>query len=311
VRLEINMNDEKLKRLQTSQFIALISDNNGTGIHKNGYNGIASLIPQSLGNNIFVPFYCGMNFECTWLSEFEQNYEQQFEPRNSPMHIIEANDKRVVLHQPATSFKGIEAFITFSVEEPCYIHQNVRIIFWKDFIEGRNFKSLWASYMHQPIDKHVYLQANKKSGDLSGWVGLTKANYYSKNYNIRELPEKEITAYQHIDSMDNSPKLMGKQTMIKGPLSFYYGLYYDYLFLEMFGDPARSRLAYSAVGGGKGNAAWDYELHQDDIVRGKTYEWNVCLVIKHYEGREDILKEVAMYQRSTKSSSGWKGRPRP
>jgi hypothetical protein len=80
-----------------------------------------------------------------------------------------------------------------------------------------------------------------------------------------------------------------------GPLSFYYGLCHDaQLFLKMFKQPDRFRLAYSPCGGGQ-QPAWDYILHLDDARIGPAYAWDLCVAIKPFEGRADVLREVRRY----------------
>ena len=70
------------------------------------------------------------------------------------------------------------------------------------------------------------------------------------------------------------------------------------LFLMMFKQPERVRLAYSPCGGGTQpawNPACDYVLQLDDATPGTTYAWDLCLVVKPFQGRGDILTEVRKY----------------
>ena len=52
-----------LPSISNQTFAAYIADNQQYGIHRKGYNGVASLIPHDYGNNIFVPRYAGLNYE--------------------------------------------------------------------------------------------------------------------------------------------------------------------------------------------------------------------------------------------------------
>jgi hypothetical protein len=69
----------------------------------------------------------------------------------------------------------------------------------------------------------------------------------------------------------------------------------------MFKQPERARFLYNLDGGDLGgdipkpNPAWDYILLHPDIEVGKTYRWDTCLVVKPFQGREDILREVRSY----------------
>lgn len=286
-----------LRLLETSQLLAYVANNEACGVHRAGYNGIASLIPKNLGNNIFVPVYCGMNYEITSFEGFEQNDDQMYEPRRKPIQIIYSDDTTVRMHQSPSDCKGIEAFITFRVEEPYYIHQNIKLVFHKKLKERMNFSSLFASYLHIPPNRNAYLKIGPGNDDLEGWVGVTKAFHRAPRYLAHELPNRELSVQEHFELLDKAP-LLPKHEAIHGPLPFYYGLYYDYAFIMMFREPEKVRFAYSPNGGDveqPWSPAWDYVLVQDDITLGTTYEWNVCLAVKPYSGRKDILDEVRRY----------------
>lgn len=294
--------------LTTKTFIAFIADNAPLGIHRAGYNGVASLIPRQSGNNLFVPTYAGLNYETIWLPglpPYQEVRGSKFEPRAEPMQIERADSQSVTLVQPETSHARVSARITFSVEEPCYLHQRIELTLHKRFCaegEKNRFRSLWASYMHTPPDRHIYLKTDPTSGDLSDWVGVTKPDHASPDTQVRRLPDgRELPAAEHLASMNFESPLSGEALPpgLDGPLSFYYGLCHDaQLFLMMFKQPDRFRLAYSPCGGGQQPAwspAWDYVLSLDDAQVGPSYAWDLCLVIKPFEGRADVLREVRRY----------------
>lgn len=304
--------------LETEAFVAYIADNSALGIHRSGYNGVASLIPKASGNNLFVPTFAGLNYETislVGLSPYQDISGSKFEPRSEPMHIEDAAEKKVVLVQPKTSHANVGARITFSVEEPYYLHQRIELTFHRRFCrsdEKSTFRSLWASYIHMPPDRHIYLKANENSADLEDWIGITKADHHTGTMEIRRLPDgHEIDARGHLEAM-NSQAPMPDQDVEKtewpptalprsldGPLQFYYGFCHNsLLFLMMFKRPQNTRLAYSPCGAGKQpawNPAWDYVLYLDDVELGQTYFWDLCLLVKQFESRVDVLKEVRRY----------------
>ena len=117
---------ESFACLQTQEFMAFIADNSALGIHRAGYNGLASLIPRRTGNNLFVPSHAGLNYEHIFvagLPPYGESHQSSFEPRAEPMHVEGADEEHVTLIQPETSYAHISARITFRVEEPCYLHQ--------------------------------------------------------------------------------------------------------------------------------------------------------------------------------------------
>ncbi len=287
---------EHLRRIEVSGFAAYIADNEAVGIHRAGYNGVASLVPPTTGNNIFVPSYCGLNYECTWIEGLEQSEAEMFEPRRAPMSIIDADRTSVLLHQPPTAAKGIEAFITFRAEEPHYLHQHVRIVFHDRRTEGRRFTSLWASYMHAPPDRHVYMQRGGEG--LSGWVGITKQRHRAPYYIVHDLPPRELSAQEHVELAADPPEPPRSESL-GGPLDFYYGVYFDHALIMMFARSEGVGLAYSPNGGDElppWNPAWDYVLAADKIVLGEPYEWDLCAAVKPFAGRLDVLEEAARYR---------------
>lgn len=308
-------------QLRTSTFTAFIADNTARGIHRAGYNGVAALIPHVLGNNIFVPFFAGMNYEHIWLEGLEAFKREDgfsFEPRVEPMEIESADDGRVVLVQPETSYSHVSARITFSASEPHSIDQSVELTFHRRFCgEDRKytFRSLFASYMHAPPDRHVYLRDGGIDGEpRSGWYGYTKPDHGSTEVVMKALPDDlELTASGHLESMQSQDSLppdqidskVGQwQTSVRparfdGPLPFYYGLYDKLAVIMMFRQPERVRFAYSPCGAGKQpqwNPAWDYVLYEEDVRVGESYTWDIRLAVKPFESRADVLDEVRGYQ---------------
>ena len=309
---------ERFPCLETSAFLAFIADNAALGIHRAGYNGVASLIPKHSGNNLLVPTYAGLNYEhisLAGLAPYRHESGWPFEPRCEPMRIESADKELVVLVQPETSHSHVEARITFSVREPHYLHQCVELTPRRRFCSGREqnrLSTLWASYMHVPPDRHIYLKADwRTGGDLANWFGLTKASHGSPEWQIRPLPDdRDISAPEHLEAMQSREPLSQEELArlaeggvgtewLDGPLSFYYGLCHgSQMFLMMFRQPDRVRLAYSPWGGGQQPAwcpAWDYILQVEDAEPETTYAWDVCLALKPYAGRADVLAEVKRF----------------
>ncbi|MDP6113040.1 MAG: hypothetical protein QF437_04445 [Planctomycetota bacterium] len=306
--------------LETSSFVAFIADNSANGIHRSGYNGLSSLIPRHTGNNLFVPAYAGLNYETISLAGLEpyrHEHGSKFEPRSEPMFIESADEESVVLVQPETSHSHVSARITFTVEEPHYIHQKIELTFHRRFCpdeEPNQFRSLWASYMHGPPDRHIYSKPDLETGaDLVHWYGITKTDHGSPEMQVKLMPQEEISAAGHLAAMAETPLLtddeltalaqpewgpMALPKSLDGMLSFYYGLCHDQMVLMMFKQPERFRLAYSPCGGGtqpEWNPAWDYVLALEDAPLEETCTWDLCLVTKPYMGRADVLREVRRY----------------
>ena len=305
--------------LQTREFLAYIADNAPVGIHRGGYNGLASLITRRTGNNLFVPSYAGLNYETIWLaglSQYTHDSGSKFEPRCEPMRVDSVDEHRVVLVQPETAHAHVSARITFRVEEPHYLHQHIELVFHRRFCaddEQNSFHSLWASYIHMPPDRHIYTQLDGAASALADWVGITKEDHSAKELLVRPLPnDRELQAAEHLGVMMSSQPATAEPVLpsalapmelparLGGPLRFYYGFCHDdQLLLKMFKQPERFRLAYSPNGGGKlpeWSPAWDFVLHLEDAQLERTYSWDLCLVVKAYRGRADVLNEIRRYQ---------------
>jgi hypothetical protein len=309
--------------LQTECFTAYVADNAALGVHCPGYNGIASLIPRGMGNNLFVPMYAGLNYETIWLTglpPYPHHNRSLFEPRCEPMQIAEATADHVVLVQPETSHAHVSAKITFSVEEPHYLHQGIELVFHRRFCEKTvkcAFRSLWASYIHMPADRHVYVKLDPTSPVERDWAGVTKEDHATPEFLVRLLPEHpELTPAEHLAAMaSQAPRPDGQvpqrqaspflppmvlPAILDGPLHAYYGFCRgDLLVLKMFRQPERFRFAYSPCGAGKEpawNPAWDYVLALDDLKLETVYRWDLCLVVKPYAGRADIGQEILRYR---------------
>jgi hypothetical protein len=159
-----------------------------------------------------------------------------------------------------------------------------------------------------PPDLHVYVKHDPLGpNELAGWFGVTRADHGAPEAQIGLLPDTEITAAEHLEAMRSQQPLTVEQLLARSPryawplfpkMSCYYGLCHDLLFLVMFKQRDRFAFAYSPCGGGTQPAwspAWDYVLALDDPVLERTYEWDLCLVVKPFQGRRDVLDELRRY----------------
>jgi hypothetical protein len=158
-----------------------------------------------------------------------------------------------------------------------------------------------------PPDRHVYLKPRSDArAALEGWIGVTRADHNAPESIIHPLPDREIDPAEHLQAMTQPLEPRGAggaagadSPSLSGPLRSYYGFCHgSQLFLMMFKQPERFRFAYSPCGAGKEpawNPAWDYVLHLDDAEVGVPYLWDLCLIVKEYRGRADILQEVQRY----------------
>jgi hypothetical protein len=301
--------------LKTSAFTAAIADNSAQGDHLEGMNGAATLAPTETGANIFTPGKCGLNyelFELAGLPFFEPPRDSLFEPRLAPLHYDRADGGAVILSHPETAYARVSGRITFRVEEPYYLHQRVELTLHRRFCppEVKNiFYCLFASYMFHPRNPHLYLKAGRSAPDLSGWVGMTKPFHRAPNLVLHDLPGgRELSAEEHLSLAKSQPKRESPDAFIEkqapffpGPwLDFYYGLLDGgQAFIMMFKQPEMVRLGYSPNSGNPQaplwNPAWDYVLYLEDARIDTLYSWDLCLAVKPYQGRRDVVREYERY----------------
>ena len=287
-------------KLKTSCFEAWIADNRAVNNHAPGYNGIAALVPPSNnGISVFHPNLCGMNYECTWFEGVEQTREQSFEPRTAPIAIERAGEDSVTLYQPPTPDKGIETRIVLRAEEPFFLHQHISLRMHKTDFGRIRLNTLWASYLFSPRDICLYSRSSLPGSYLDHWMGLTKMKHGERQLYGVPLPASEISALEH---RKLSRQARFRPVTLGEGLSFYYGLYFDDLFLMMFQEPDSTSLAYSPSGAGKGMPAWDYQLHAE-LEPLEWVRWNVCLVYKPFESRKEVLELVSAYQGNRRESA--------
>lgn len=309
--------------IATKNFTAWIADNTEIGSHKRGLNGIAKLIHHNAQSSLFVPEYSGLNFESIYLGDFPPSkWDTDFiyEPRTEKMYYESISEKEVVLLQPETNHSHISARITFKCQDPYYLHQRIELTFHRREVEegSKVSRSLWASYMNSPDDRHVYLSLDESQDTATeNWYGVTKDNHAAPRMKVRPLQSnRKLSSLEHSQCMQSERPLedgfsklpkylydaapMALPTQLDQPLRFFYGFMRDSLmFLVMFKQPELFRLAYSPCGGGKHpawNPAWDYQLLINDYQYETPYTADLCLAIKPYDSRDDILNEVVNYQ---------------
>ena len=105
--------------LKTSAFTCRIGTNAGLGQqHREGYNGVWSLVPSGHSDSLFVPGIAGLNLEHYFDGWHNGKREILFEPRVAPIALESPGEGRVRLTQTPTPFWGVESTTSFRVSEP-------------------------------------------------------------------------------------------------------------------------------------------------------------------------------------------------
>jgi len=164
--------------LRSNELEVVVGDNEpGTGpvsSHCGGYNGIWSLKSRHAPANCFAPSYAGLNFEHCYDERFQSAVDHKeliYEPRNTPMRLVEATDSSAVLHQPPTAWTGVESWTRFQVEDN-RIEFEFRAIPRKE-PAGRWLGMFWASYLHAPADSGISFLGNwPEDSSPTGWMKL-------------------------------------------------------------------------------------------------------------------------------------------
>lgn len=233
------------------------------GDHPEGLNGIARLrhINQP-EQDIFVPFLAGLNYETTALSGVEDTtWEQKAEPRYEPIYLNQVDDTTVELYQEPTTRKEIEALLQYTLKQnppavdfyfQFWLHRAPVFLAWQ-----ADFTALFASYMYDPQDPHLYFRGYT-GGDLTPrW--LRAAAEYHGSFWVEEAGGS------------------GNYTNYYIHKPYFAGIVQNALFMIMLNPPENFRLWYSPTGGWNldyNSPAWDLVITQDNVP-GPPYYFSV------------------------------------
>ena len=153
--------------LQTDELWLVIGDNTAYAHHTAGYNGIWQITSTHDRDPLFVPRYCGMNFE--FIAPMAQG--NPTEPKGHPTQLIVDEDAaQVTLHQTPTPTHHVESWMTYRTAGPAHVDWTFRY----QLHDVARFDTgmagfFFASYIHQPENKSIYV-LSRDVYDALMWV---------------------------------------------------------------------------------------------------------------------------------------------
>ena len=223
--------------------------------HRGGYSGLASLTHRARKENLFVPFYAGLNFEHIHDGTVKPR-DILFEPRQAPMETRRIDQNTVELYQKPTPHWQLESWLRYQLLDDGAIEMTLECI-----PQARTFKNdyiglFFASYIDKPesLDIHFLGRPANETGAKPRWIrGVTPAHgtlpthlAVDDNRNFAHDPNFPLT-------------LVFNKSNYRYTEPWYYGVSGGMAFVLMFRPGDNVRLSQSPSGAGNGNPAWDFQ----------------------------------------------------
>jgi hypothetical protein len=290
---------------QVGDLIAVIGDNEKSGEHEAGYNGIWSLRHASGTRDLFVPAFAGLNLEHIFDGEADDSPAVFFEPRNAPMTFQKLSEAEAELHQPPTPTFHLESWTRFLFVEPHFIDFRFRCVAREPTFQRGYIGIFWASYINAPLDKSLYFLGYPARGMDSLWCQLSPLHHRHENTVRHREDELDLTFRS-----DYRGALFRNPSPVRYDLPLCYGLFEEHVWLLMFDRTEGIRLAHNPYGGNHDairrttNPAWDFQYVIPGYEVGKEYGFRARAVFRPLCSREEILEEYRRWKGDMSERAG-------
>jgi hypothetical protein len=273
----------------------VVGDNSAHEQHLAGYNGIWHLSSVHDDRPLFLPPYCGMNFE--YISPITAgNYT---EPKDFPVALlVDEPGVAVTLHQQPTPSHKVESWMSYRVAGPCHLDWTFRYKLHDPGLFATGHAGFFfASYIDKPENKSLYV-LSRDVYDTLMWVQFCTL-YHGRNSAVCW----ESDPYD-LQFNDQDHGLYASPAPIRYHVPLMLGRRGDMALAVMFEQPQGVALCHGMGGGGffddrsDRHPAWDFFLYARDPHKNLTGEWRGRLVYKKFVDRQDILDEYGQYQTS-------------
>ncbi|MAE60073.1 MAG: hypothetical protein CMJ49_01825 [Planctomycetaceae bacterium] len=279
--------------LRTEELSVVVGDNTAHEDHVAGYNGIWHLSSMHDPPSLFVPSYCGMNFE--FIAPMSR--DDPTEPKDHPTELaVDEEGRQVTLHQLPTPTHRVESWMTYQTAGPAHLDWTFR---YKLHDPGA-FRPgaagfFFASYIDRPENKSIYL-LSRDVYDALMWIQFcttyqghdSAVTWDGDRYDVSFGPHDHGLYTARAPIRYHVPLMLGRQR--------------DMAFVLMFEDPTGVIISHGMGGGGyvddrsDRNPAWDFLLYVNDASANPTGKWNGRLIYKPFTGRDDVLVEYQQFQ---------------
>jgi hypothetical protein len=284
--------------------------------HLAGYNGIWSLQSRHAPDNCFFPSYAGLNFEHCYdqrLLTLTDRHDLVFEPRNAPMHLTEVTATSAVLHQPPTSFTGVESWTRFALEgDRIEFEFRARLQMEP---EGGWLGMFWASYMHGPANPGLcFLGHWPEIESPTGWMTMSNDTHGETGNVMGPEPVLHPDGWLSPGEGPAFATLIHSLSHRRYAEPMFYGRPGDgrMMLLHLFEPIPGFRIVQSPSGGGWNgeagtwNPAWDFHVVTRPAVEGQEISLRGRVIYIPFESREDVIRILERWKIERSASPGKK-----
>jgi len=260
--------------------------------HRGGYSGVASLTHAVRNENLFVPFYAGLNFEHIHDGTVQER-DVLFEPRRAPMEIRRVGRHTAELYQEPTPHWRLESWLRYELLGDGAIEMTLEYI-----PRGRVFKNdyiglFFASYINRPESLDIHFPGRPANAPDSEprWIrGVTPAH-------------GQLSTHRAADDNRNFSRdakfpltLVFNFSDYRYSEPWYYGVSHGMALVLIFRPCDEVRLSQSPSGGGKGNPAWDFQWFVPEYKVGQRYRFVMRAVYLPFESPQQLVKATAHHR---------------
>lgn len=277
---------EPTVQLRHGSTIAVIVDNSAFGAtHKEGYNGLASLIHDKRSENLFVPFYAGLNLEHVLDGRNLEPRELLYEPRNFPMELRIVDGHTVELYQAPAPIYKLESCTRFAIDDEGIIHMRFECIPREKLFRYGYIGLFWASYIHQPESSAIHFLGREAHGTGERWIRAL-----SPQHGVDAVHPAANDRRQFEHDSNYALTLVFNRSKYVYTQPFYYGLSHGMACVQMFREKDLIRFTQSPSGGGQGNPAWDFQWYISQYQVDQIYGFEMAMAYVPFESPEQVRK---------------------
>jgi hypothetical protein len=284
---------------------AIVVDNHAVDVpelpgHRAGYNGLASLVHERDGRNVFVPALAGLNLEHIHDGTLTVAAER-FEPRKAPMQLRVIDAHTVELHQPPTPTFQLESCGRFHLREDGAIEYTFECIPRADTFRQGYIGVFWASYLDAPADRAIHFR------------GREAAAYDGAGRWLRTLSPAHGTASTHPPADDRRVipfvrdfplTLANHRSSHVHTEPWYFGVTRGLALVQMFRSVDRIWFAQSPTGGGGVNPAWDFQWFATNWKVGEPRGFVMRVALTPFHDRDQLESVTRPHRQALNPAAG-------